>query len=68
MDDGTRVSGQPVLAAEAGGDKANFVYPMAEDLLGLVVTRQADGTVVAQHASHVSHSSHASHHSHYSSR
>ena len=68
VDDGTTLSGQPAIAAEANGDKANFVYPMGEDLLGLIVTRQEDGTVVAQHASHVSHSSHASHHSHYSSR
>ena len=35
------------------------------DLLGFLVTRQADGTIIAQHASHASH---ASHHSHYSSR
>jgi hypothetical protein len=48
--------------------KPNFVYPQGEDLLGLLVTTQADGTVVATHTSHVSHGSHASHHSHFSSR
>jgi hypothetical protein len=45
--------------------KPNVVYQAGEDLLGLVVTKRDDGTVVAQHASHASH---ASHHSHYSSR
>ena len=43
----------------------NTVFTAGEDLLGLLVTQNADGTIVAQHASH---SSHASHHSHYSSR
>jgi hypothetical protein len=36
--------------------------------LGFIVTKHADGTLIAQHASHSSHASHASHHSHYSSR
>ena len=45
----------------------NLVFKAGEDLLGLIVTQQADGTVVAQHSSHASHASHASHHSHYSS-
>jgi hypothetical protein len=39
-----------------------------QDLLGFIVTEQADGTLVAQHASHASHASHRSHASHYSSR
>ena len=40
---------------------SNTVYSTGEDLFGLLVTRSADGTVVAQHGSHGSHGSHASH-------
>jgi len=39
----------------------NAHYQVGEDLLGFVMTKQADGTVVAQHASHASHASHTSH-------
>lgn len=46
----------------------NTIFRVGEDLLGLLVTQNADGTVVAQHSSHYSHSSHASHASHASSR
>jgi hypothetical protein len=46
--------------------EANVFYNVGEDLLGLLVTERADGTVVAQHASHYSHSSHSSHSSHQS--
>lgn len=48
--------------------KPNFVYRAGEELLGLIVARRADGTIVANHTSHASHASHHSHHSHYSSR
>jgi hypothetical protein len=40
---------------------ANTVYSTGTDLFGLLVTRSADGTVVAQHSSHASHATHASH-------
>jgi hypothetical protein len=46
----------------------NTIFTAGQDLLGLLVTQNADGTIVAQHASHYSHSSHASHASHASSR
>jgi len=46
----------------------NTIFTAGEDLLGLLVTQNADGTIVAQHSSHYSHSSHASHASHASSR
>jgi hypothetical protein len=46
----------------------NVFFPAGEDLLGLIVTTAADGTVLAQHYSHYSHSSHSSHYSHYSGR
>ena len=46
--------------------RANVIFSTGKDLLGLIVTTTADGTVVAQHDSHYSHSSHASHRSHYS--
>jgi hypothetical protein len=41
--------------------QANAHYQVGDDLLGFVMTKQADGTVVAQHSSHASHASHASH-------
>src|SRR5205085_11202956 len=46
----------------------NVFFPVGNDLLGLIVTTAADGTVLAQHYSHSSHSSHSSHYSHYSGR
>lgn len=51
----------------AQGDP-NIFMSIGHDLLGLIVTAKADGTVVADHYSHYSHSSHASHASHYSGR
>jgi len=36
---------------------ANAHFQAGEDLLGFVMTKQADGTIVAQHASHASHAS-----------
>src|SRR5215467_13847865 len=42
----------------------NVFMSVGSDLLGLIVTTKADGTVVADHYSHYSHSSHASHSSH----
>ncbi|WP_156464275.1 His-Xaa-Ser repeat protein HxsA2 [Afipia sp. Root123D2] len=39
----------------------NAAIQVGEDLLGFVMTKQADGTIVAGHSSHVSHASHASH-------
>ena len=46
----------------------NVFFPVGNDLLGLIITTAADGTVLAQHYSHSSHSSHSSHYSHYSGR
>ena len=46
----------------------NTFYRAGDDLMGLLVTRSADGTIIAQHFSHSSHASHASHTSHASSR
>lgn len=51
-----------------GSTMPNSLVVSGEDVLGFLVTEQADGTIVAAHTSHVSHASHASHHSHYSSR
>jgi hypothetical protein len=48
-------------AASANTVAANTVFSAGEDLLGLLVTKNADGTIVAQHSSHASHASHASH-------
>lgn len=54
------------LAAQHATDaQPNVFIPVGEDLLGMTVTKKADGIVVADHYSH---SSHASHSSHYSSR
>jgi ABC-type nickel/cobalt efflux system permease component RcnA len=41
----------------------NVFMSVGNDLLGLIVTTKADGTVVADHYSHSSHSSHSSHYS-----
>ena len=49
------------IQAEPNTIKPNTIYKTGEDLLGLLVTKTPDNTVVAQHASHYSHSSHASH-------
>jgi hypothetical protein len=40
---------------------SNAHFQVGEDLLGFVMTKQADGTIVAQHGSHASHGSHSSH-------
>jgi hypothetical protein len=59
---------QQVPASGAGiKSEPNVFFKAGADLLGLIVTRQADGTVLAQHYSHSSHGSHASHSSHVSS-
>lgn len=68
------VEAAPTTGSEKPGSipveavQPNVFYPSGDDLLSLVVTTRADGTVVAQHVSHASHHSHHSHHSHYSSR
>ncbi len=41
----------------------NVLFKAGEDMLGLIVTQQEDGTIIAQHSSHASHASHASHYS-----
>ncbi|HZU44054.1 MAG TPA: His-Xaa-Ser repeat protein HxsA2 [Terriglobales bacterium] len=56
----------PASADAQGANKVqpNTIFTAGEDLFGLLVTTNADGTIVAQHSSHYSHSSHASHASH----
>jgi len=60
------------LKVATGDDvQPNVLMSVGKNLLGMIITRGADGTVTAQHYSHYSHSSHASHSSHsshYSSR
>jgi len=56
------------LNGQVATGEPNVVFPAGKDLLGLIVTTAADGTVLAQHYSHSSHASHASHSSHYSGR
>jgi hypothetical protein len=46
----------------------NVTVDVGGNFLGFVVTKSADGVVMAYHSSHRSHSSHASHRSHFSSR
>ena len=58
----------PADTQAANNVQPNTVFTAGEDLLGLLTTTKADGTVVAQHGSHVSHGSHGSHGSHTSSR
>lgn len=52
-------TGQSSATAQKG--EPNVLFKAGEDLLGLIVTEQADGTVVADHSSHASHASHSSH-------
>jgi hypothetical protein len=52
--------------AKATNIEPNTIFNAGEDLLGLLVTKNADGMTVAQHVSHVSHGSHGSHGSHVS--
>lgn len=59
---GVKSSQEPSLG------QPNTFYSAGEDLLGLVTSTAADGTLIAEHYSHSSHASHASHASHYSSR
>jgi hypothetical protein len=65
-------SNQATDAIAAGNEiEPNAFYQMGDDLMSFLVTRSADGTIVAQHRSHYSHGSHVSHESHrshYSSR
>jgi hypothetical protein len=51
--------------AQAPEGEPNVFFPAGKDMLGLIVSTAANGTIVADHYSH---SSHASHSSHYSSR
>lgn len=48
-------------AAVRSGQKPNTLVSTGESLFGFIMTKQADGTVVAQHESHASHASHESH-------
>jgi hypothetical protein len=52
--------GSSVAENSANNRLANAHYRVGEDLLGFVMTKRADGTVVADHASHASHASHSS--------
>ena len=50
------------MGCTAKGDP-NIFMSVGSDLLGLIVTKTTNGTVVADHYSHASHSSHSSHYS-----
>lgn len=54
-------------SGRATAQTANSIVSVGENLLGFIVTKAADGSVLAQHELHYSHSSHASHSSHSSS-
>jgi hypothetical protein len=43
-------------------------YSIGAELHGLILRKNSDGVMLAEHYSHRSHSSHSSHSSHYSSR
>jgi len=62
--DATTASPRESTAPDAGQTSdlvPNQIVSGGKDLLGFIVTKAADGTVLAQHVSHVSHSSHSSH-------
>jgi hypothetical protein len=50
-----------LTAQQATDAQPNVLIPVGDDLLGVTITKKADGTVVADHYSHSSHSSHSSH-------
>jgi hypothetical protein len=45
----------------ATNQKANLLFTAGEELMGLIVSKAADGTLMAAHGSHSSHASHSSH-------
>lgn len=45
----------------AANQKANLLFTAGEELMGLIVSKAADGTLMAAHGSHSSHASHSSH-------
>jgi His-Xaa-Ser system protein HxsD len=51
------------VPALATGLIPNQIVSTGADLMGFLVTKTSNGTVLAQHASHASHSSHSSHYS-----
>jgi len=53
----------PQPASQTVAHEPNTFVSTGQDLLGFMVDRQADGTLVAYHTSHASHASHASHYS-----
>jgi hypothetical protein len=55
--------GDATTAPRAADVQPNVFLPVGDNLLGMTVTKKADGTVVADHYSHASHSSHSSHYS-----
>ena len=57
-------TGEAAPVADKPVGTPNAFFAVGEDLLGFIITEQADGTLVAFHSSHRSHSSHSSHQSH----
>ena len=57
---------QSPQSASENTQRPNLVVDTGEAFLGLIVTKTAAGSVVAQHYSHESHASHESHSSHVS--
>jgi hypothetical protein len=58
---------QALKKALAAEDKL-ATYSVGAELHGLILRKNTDGVMLAEHYSHRSHSSHSSHSSHYSSR
>ncbi len=50
-------------SARANGLQPNVFMSVGQDLLGMIVRKTPDGTVLADHYSHSSHLSHSSHYS-----
>ena len=57
-----------VMGSRSADARPNVFMTVGKDLLGMIVNKDADGIVTADHYSHSSHASHASHSSHYSGR
>jgi hypothetical protein len=57
-----------VAATRSEDVQPRVLMSVGKDLLGMIVKKDADGVVTADHYSHASHESHSSHSSHYSGR
>ena len=64
--DAKPTNAEGITSGHARDVRPNMFMSVGKDLLGMIVRKNADGMVTADHYSHSSHASHSSHSSHYS--